>query len=140
MQIAGPTAGTTRVMTTPNANFTVAALNLDQTFSGTKTFTLDTYFTGGLRVKQTAGTGVGINLYDSVASNPAYGLMFALTSSKGTHGSVTGDWATYFTMTTTAGRGWIFTTNPAGTTGNVASVSNTGIFVGADFKVGTNSV
>lgn len=91
MQIVGPTAGTTRVMTTPNANFTAAALNLDQTFSGTKTFTLDTYFTGGLRVNQTNGAGIGISLYGSAASNPTYGLMFAGISSKGAHGSVTGD-------------------------------------------------
>ena len=53
--------------------------------------------------------------------------MFATTASKGTHGAVTGTHATYFTMNVSAGRGWIFTTDPVGTGGNVASISNTGI-------------
>jgi hypothetical protein len=84
----------------------------------------------GITIAQTTGTGVGLSLYGAAgtdtSTNPTYGLMFALTANKGKHGAVTGDWATYFTMTNTAGRGWIFTTNPAGTTGNVASISNTG--------------
>ena len=50
--------------------------------------------------------------------------MFTGTSGSGTHGSVTADWATYFTMNSTAGRGWIFRQNTTPT--NVASISNTG--------------
>jgi len=38
MQIAGPTAGTTRVATIPNANFTVARTDAAQTFTGVNTF------------------------------------------------------------------------------------------------------
>jgi hypothetical protein len=38
LQIAGPGAGTTRVMTTPNANFTAARTDAAQTFTGTQTF------------------------------------------------------------------------------------------------------
>jgi hypothetical protein len=38
LQIAGPTAGTTRVMTTPDANFTVARTDAGQTFTGTQNF------------------------------------------------------------------------------------------------------
>ena len=38
LQVAGPTAGTTRVMTTPDANFTAARTDAAQTFSGTQTF------------------------------------------------------------------------------------------------------
>lgn len=38
LQVAGPGAGTTRVMTTPNANFTVARTDAGQTFTGTQTF------------------------------------------------------------------------------------------------------
>jgi hypothetical protein len=38
LQVAGPGAGTTRVMTTPNANFTAARTDAGQTFSGTQTF------------------------------------------------------------------------------------------------------
>ena len=38
LQVAGPGAGTTRVMTTPDANFTAARTDAGQTFSGTQTF------------------------------------------------------------------------------------------------------
>ena len=38
LQIAGPGAGTTRVMTTPNANFTAARTDAAQTFTGDQTF------------------------------------------------------------------------------------------------------
>lgn len=41
LQVAGPTAATTRVMTTPDANFTVARTDAAQTFSGTQTFSGD---------------------------------------------------------------------------------------------------
>ena len=56
-------------------------------------------------------------------SEPTYGLMFQGTGTFGTHGSVTADWATYFTMNSTPGRGWIFRDV---TNGNVASISNSG--------------
>jgi hypothetical protein len=49
--------------------------------------------------------------------------MFAKTSNFSTHGAVTGDWATYFTMNDGAGRGWIFTKG----TNNIASINNDGI-------------
>jgi hypothetical protein len=38
LQVTGPAAGTTRVMTVPNANFTVARTDAGQTFTGTQTF------------------------------------------------------------------------------------------------------
>lgn len=38
MQIVGPGAGTTRVMTIPNANFTAARTDAGQTFTGTQAF------------------------------------------------------------------------------------------------------
>lgn len=65
---------------------------------------------GSIGLTQTAGTGAGISLYDGSAGAgaPTYGIMFAQTSNFGTHGSVNGDWATYFTMSDTANRGWIF--------------------------------
>ena len=67
----------------------------------------------------------GISLYNGSAEsvNPTYGIMFTGTSGSGTHGSVTGSWATYFTMNSSAGRGWIFKTQGVA---NVASISNTG--------------
>lgn len=39
LQVSGPAAGTTRVMTTPNANFTAARTDAGQTFSGSQTIT-----------------------------------------------------------------------------------------------------
>ena len=38
LQVAGPGAGTTRVMTTPDANFTAARTDAAQTFTGAQTF------------------------------------------------------------------------------------------------------
>lgn len=38
LQVAGPGASTTRVMTVPNENFTAARIDAAQTFSGTQTF------------------------------------------------------------------------------------------------------
>ena len=38
LQVAGPGTGTTRVMTTPNANFTAARTDAAQTFTGDQTF------------------------------------------------------------------------------------------------------
>lgn len=74
----------------------------------------------------TATTGKGISLYNgATAGQPTYGMMFAGTPTFGTYGPVTGDWATYFTVNNTAGRGWIFKTS-TGTAGNVAAISNTG--------------
>ena len=67
--------------------------------------------------------GRGISLYNGPTSGkPAYGIMFSGTSTFGTHGSVTGDWATYLTMSDTTNRGWIF---QRGST-NVASISGAG--------------
>ena len=52
MQITGPAAGQTRVMTTPNANFTVARTDAAQTFTGTQKlasgFLTDNGTTGGM--------------------------------------------------------------------------------------------
>jgi hypothetical protein len=79
-----------------------------------------------LGVQNTSSTsGIGISLYNNAATGqPQYGLMFAGTATFGTFGSVTADWATYFTMDSTANRGWIFrdTVN-----GNKASISNGGV-------------
>lgn len=97
----------------------------------------------GITIAQTGAAGVGLSLYGTAgvdnSTNPMYGIMFATTASKGTHGAVTGTHATYFTMSNTAGRGWIFTTDPAGTTGNVASISNTGIATFTSISLGGSS-
>lgn len=78
-----------------------------------------------LGVQNTNGsTGYGLSLYNgAVAGQPTYGIFFGQTASYGTHGNVTADWATYFTMDATANRGWIFRDV---SNGNKASISNTG--------------
>lgn len=71
-------------------------------------------------------SGLGISLYSGANGGmPSYGLAFSGTATFGTHGSVVGDWATYFTMGGATNRGWIFKSgNGAG--GNVASISAAG--------------
>lgn len=77
----------------------------------------------GLAVTQTDGTsGYGISLYGN-ATPQTYGLWFGKTSTYGTHGSVTSDWATYFGMNSGATtRGWVFRRED----GCVASISSAG--------------
>jgi hypothetical protein len=68
--------------------------------------------------------GKGISLHEKQYSGmPNYGLCFSETGTFGTHGDVTGDWATYFTMSSGAQRGWIFRSLD---TGNVSSISARG--------------
>ena len=81
----------------------------------------------GIGVTNTSSSSkIGISLYNGHAesTNPTYGIMFTGTSGSGTFGDVTGNWATYFTMNNSSGRGWIFRENSTGT--NVASISNRG--------------
>lgn len=65
-------------------------------------------------------TDGGITLYGGDVN---YGIIFRTTKTQGTHGYVSGDWATYFTMSNSAGRGWIF---KRWGVGNVASISTDG--------------
>jgi hypothetical protein len=66
----------------------------------------------------------GISLYGGYTSGePTYGILFTGTS-LGTHGSVTGSWATYFTMNNDNSRGWIFRRVGSG---NAASISAGGV-------------
>lgn len=51
----------------------------------------------------------GLSLYGGYfTGSPNYGIIFGQTSTYGKHGSVQGDYSTYFTMTGTTNRGWIF--------------------------------
>lgn len=63
LQIAGPGAGTTRTMTTPNANFTAARTDAAQSFTGDQTLS-----TGNL-IQGTAAKGVNFT-----ANTPAAGM------------------------------------------------------------------
>lgn len=81
----------------------------------------------GHTIMQTTGTGHGLSLYGTQVDqgyNPEYGLMFATTGNYGTMGSVSGDWATYFTMAGASNRGWIFRHQGIG---NVASINGEGV-------------
>ena len=57
-------------------------------------------------------------------------MTFAGTPTFGKHGGVSGDWATYLTMTGATNRGWIF---KLGTT-NVASISAAGVVTATTFS------
>jgi hypothetical protein len=68
-------------------------------------------FLAGISVNSgsSSATKHGISLYGTQTTGmPAYGLAFTGTAGEGTHGSVTSDWATYFTMSGSTSRGWIF--------------------------------
>lgn len=63
LNVAGPTAGTTRVMTTPDANFTAARTDAANSFTGDQTLS-----TGNL-IQGTAGKG-----FNFTANTPAAGM------------------------------------------------------------------
>jgi hypothetical protein len=66
LQVAGPGAGTTRVMTTPNANFTVARTDAGQTFTGNQVVSVAD--NGGISITQSIAGETGfLNFVDSDA-------------------------------------------------------------------------
>jgi hypothetical protein len=58
LQVAGPGAGTTRVMTVPNANFTAARTDAAQNFTGDNTFDTDTLAIDSANNRVGIGTGL----------------------------------------------------------------------------------
>lgn len=113
------------------ANITVADSTKVPLAGGTMTGNLSA---NALGVNNTVPTGgLGLSLYGGAqAGMPGYGIAFSGTAAFGTHGSVVGDWATYFTMSGATNRGWIFKSGNSGTAGNVASISATGVATFAD--------
>jgi hypothetical protein len=105
----------------------------DKTWASRLTGGLDAAYIGVTNTSPTSG--YGLSLYNGAkASAPTYGIMFAGTGTFGTHGGVTSDWATYFTMSDTTNRGWIFR---RGST-NVCSIDGTGkIYLG--YAANTNN-
>ena len=140
ISVTGNAATATRLATARTVN----GVNFDGTANITIADSTKLPLTGGtvtgiinapaLGVNNTVPTtGAGISLYGSATTNqPSYGFMFAGPLTFGTHGGVTGDWATYFTMTGAATRGWIFK-HGAGATGNVASISSAGVITASSF-------
>lgn len=105
--------------------------------SGSITLSQPTYATNGITVNDAAANGRGINLYSGSPTSPTYGLFFAQTENFGTYGAVSADWATYFTMNSTANRGWIF--REVESLGNVAAISNQGkMTLRSHFEQGNN--
>lgn len=81
MQIIGPGAGSTSVMTIPNANFTAARTDSAQTFSGIQTFSYNTSdYT--VKILNTLGASTGHGLYVQTRWNTAnnYIARFATNS------------------------------------------------------------
>jgi len=68
LQVAGPTAAATRVMTTPDANFTVARTDAAQSFTGNQTLSTGNLVIGtsggGVDFSATPGTGTSELLAD----------------------------------------------------------------------------
>ena len=101
------------------------------------TVTGHTNFNVGVTVNSASPDGYGINLYTGSGYRPTYGLYFGQTGTFGTYGSVYADWATYFTMNSTAGRGWIFRQHDSPT--NVAAISNAGqMTLASHLELGNN--
>jgi hypothetical protein len=72
LQVTGPAASTTRVMTVPNANFTAARTDAAQTFTGDQTFSNTVIATGfqtlrGTNTVPASGTATVLTLSSSVA-------------------------------------------------------------------------
>jgi len=111
LQVTGPGTGTTRVMTTPNANFTVARTDAANAFSGTQSITNDTADTNTavdvLTISQTstgtaaAGLGAGV-LFKS--ERPSGGINLSRGAIYGVSGPDADDdgYLSFYTLTSTA--------------------------------------
>jgi hypothetical protein len=84
LQVAGPGTGTTRVMTTPNANFTAARTDAGQTFTGNQVIT------GGLTVDTTTLLVDATNNLVGINRTPSAGFNLDVDTSGGTYPRLTG--------------------------------------------------
>jgi hypothetical protein len=90
LQVAGPASASTRVMTTPDANFTVARTDAAQSFTGNQTLSTGNLVIGtsgqGIDFSATPGTGTSELLADYEEGNwtpidgSGAGLTFTVTS------------------------------------------------------------
>lgn len=89
----------------------------------------DLYVNRSIGINNTTGTGQGISLYGGATGDtaPTYGLLFAKTENRGKWADVQSDWATYFTMSDTAQRGWIWQANTTDA-GMAGALSRRGVF------------
>lgn len=123
LQVAGPGAGTTRVMNTPNANFTVARTDAAQTFTGIQVFTN----AGNENIRLSDGSA------NSTLQQNSAALYFNVNDSSAVNGTFF--WRSSNALTT------VMTLN--GANGNLTA--NTGNFVvgtagrGIDFSANTHA-
>lgn len=90
----------------------------------------------GFCVSQISPEGYGISLIENSAPlAPTYGMYFGPTATYGTHGTVTGDHAIYFSINNNAGRGFIFKNSEVGC---IASIDNKGNFTANQIYKGVN--
>lgn len=137
LQVTGPTAGTTRVMTTPDANFTSARTDTGQTFTGAQNLENGTGTNQRLLyLKQANDYGYAFNIDSNTT-----GKLFLKTVNAGVESNfLTFDRSTYdFTVNTgniiqgTAAKGVNFTANTpaAGMTSQLLNWYETGTFTPA---------
>jgi hypothetical protein len=84
LQIAGPAVGATRVMTTPDANFTAARTDAAQTFTGLQTFNTGTRLTSGRNYSGTL-SATKTNFVENTAND-----IFSFTKGAGAASSTSG--------------------------------------------------
>jgi hypothetical protein len=74
LQVSGPTAGTTRTMTVPDANFTAARTDSAQTFSGLQTFGSGVSVTSGKVTSVYGAGGDFVAVFQNTSSATPYGV------------------------------------------------------------------
>lgn len=95
----------------------------DQCYVTSGTLTANNAIAVILGVNASSGTSGGVSLYNGTSGLAEYGIMFRTTANSGKHGYVSNDWATYFNMSNSANRGWVFRRNGVG---GVASIDTDG--------------
>jgi hypothetical protein len=130
LQVAGPAAAATRVMTTPDANFTVARTDAGQTFTGVNTFTspkiiTDISDTNGNELIKVTATASAVN--EITVANAATGNNPVL--------SATGSDTNIGITLTPKGTG-----NTVLTSGNLAVANGNGIDFSATSGTGTSEL
>jgi hypothetical protein len=102
--------------------------------SGSASFCSHVEAAGHIQAGDWVGAPSGISLYSAGNNSGTYGIQFVPTGTTyyGSHGAVTGDYATYFNMDGSPNRGWIFR---SGNYANVASINNAGIITAKQLTI-----
>lgn len=117
IQVAGPAAASTRVMTTPDANFTVARTDAAQSFSGTQTFTGNFSYTGSSFAVTPAAANAQFFIQAPTANQGAISWQEQGVRNNGVLGFAPGsDVLTYRagSLNTASGGTLVFTAGPTG--------------------------